>query len=157
MSARAASLVGGLSPAMLLPAQSTAQSGMVEAAARAAIDAGNQAWVDGMKRGDAKRIAATYAEDALDCGAAGECVAGRAAVERQMEERIRKLGRAVSASVKSRGATQQGDYVYEWGEAEASFAGRSRIAGRYLMVWRKRPAGGREIFRNMKIPEDLAR
>jgi ketosteroid isomerase-like protein len=49
---------------------------------------------------------------------------------------------------------QQGDFVYEWGDAEALLASGVRIAGRYLTVWRKRADGGWEIFRNTKIPND---
>jgi ketosteroid isomerase-like protein len=142
---------------MILPTGSRAQTGTIEAAARAGIDAGNRAWIDGMKRGDARLIAATYAEDALDCGPTGECTQGRAAIERRLGDRCRKLGRAVSASVTSKGAVQQGDFVYEWGEAEASFAAGNRIAGRFLTVWRKETAGGWKIFRNMKIPADADR
>jgi hypothetical protein len=45
-----------------------AQSGAIEASARKEIDAGNQAWIDGMKQGMAAPIAATYTEGAVDCG-----------------------------------------------------------------------------------------
>lgn len=135
----------------LLPACSFAQT-PVSAAARRGIDAGNQAWVEAMKRGEAKLIAAWYAEDAVDCSAAGECLQGRDAIERQFAERARKLGRASSASVTSKGASEQGDFVYEWGEARASFPNGSRVAGNYLTVWRAKPGGGWEIFRNIAIP-----
>ena len=136
---------------MLLPACSFAQSG-VSAAARQGIDAGNQAWIEGMKRGDAGRIAAFYAEDAVDCTPAGECIRGREAIERRLADRVAKLGRAASASVTSKGATEQGDFVYEWGEAQASFPNGGRVAGNYLTVWRAKRGGGWEIFRNIGIP-----
>jgi uncharacterized protein (TIGR02246 family) len=123
----------------------------------AGIQAGNQAWIDGMKRGDAKVIAATYAEDGLDCGASGECTQGRAAIEKYLQDRVAKLGRATEATVTSRGSVQQGDFVYEWGEAEAHFADGNRLSGRYLTVWRRQPAGEWKIFRNMKIPGDEKR
>jgi ketosteroid isomerase-like protein len=59
-------VAGGLfSMAMLSMAQTP------DAAARAAVDAGNQAWVDGVKGEDVKRIIATYAEEAVDCGPTG--------------------------------------------------------------------------------------
>ena len=138
---------------MLLGGSLKAQNA-IETAARQGIDAGNRAWIEGMKGGDAKRIAGTYAEDATDCSAAGDCLQGRAMIERQIRERIGKLGRAVSASVESKGAVQQGDFVYEWGQAEAAFANGNRIAGRYLTVWRRGAGGGWEIWRNLKIPPD---
>jgi len=37
-----------------------------ETSARAGIDAGNQAWIDGVKNGDVALIIATYAENAVD-------------------------------------------------------------------------------------------
>ena len=138
---------------MLVTACAAAQKA-IEPGARQGIDAGNRAWIEGMRRGEAKPIAGTYAEDATDCSATGECVQGRAKIERQIQERIEKLGRAVSASVRSKGSVQQGDFVYEWGEAEASFANGDRIAGRYLTVWRRQGGRGWEIFRNLKIPPD---
>jgi len=70
-----------------------------------------------------------------------------------MKERIAKLGRAVSASVTSDGSVQQGEFVYEWGHSEASFANGNRLAGRYLTVWR-RTGRDWQILRNMVIPPD---
>lgn len=125
---------------------------LAQAVARQEIAAGNQAWMEGMKRGDARVIAASYAEDAVDCSATGECIQGRAAIEHQLAERVAKLGRASSASVKSEGSVRRGDFIYEWGQAEASFPNGAHVAGHYLTVWRKGFAGW-EIFRNMKIPE----
>jgi ketosteroid isomerase-like protein len=128
-----------------------AQSGSIEAAARKGIDAGNQAWIDGMKQGLAAPIAATYAEGALDCTPTGECLRGRSAIEQHMKEQIEKLGRAQSASVNSMGSVQQKDFVYEWGRAEASFANGKKVMDRYLTVWQRQPDGSWKIFRNMVI------
>src|SRR5580692_8196450 len=95
---------GGISAARflvlgaLLSAVGAAQTEPIEPAARKDIDAGNQAWVTGMKEGRAATIAATYADNALDCAATGECVKGRAAIEDYMRTRIAKLGRATSAA-----------------------------------------------------------
>jgi len=138
---------------ILLPACSIGQTAVTESA-RQGIAAGNNAWIEGMKRGEARLISATYAEDALDCNAAGECAKGRAAIEHSLQDRISRLGRALSASVTSKGSVQEGDFVYEWGEAEAAFANGNRIVGKYLTVWRRQGARGWEIFRNMRIPAD---
>ena len=35
---------------------------------------GNQAWVVGLKTGNADLIAAAYMDDAVNCGASGDCV-----------------------------------------------------------------------------------
>ena len=141
----------------LLSAIGTAQTGAIDPAARKDIDAGNQAWVTGMKEGRAAPIAATYAENALDCAATGECVKGRAAIEDYMRARIAKLGRAISASATSLGSVQQGDFIYEWGRSEVSFANGQKVAHRYLTVWQRPPGGVWKIFRHMPIPDDAPR
>ena len=100
-----------------LPAQSDAD------AAHAAIDAGNQAWVEGVKAGDVKRIIATYAEEAVDCSPSGECTRGRLEIERHMTTQLANLGPAHSASVTTWGSVERGNFFYEWGRAEAAFEG----------------------------------
>lgn len=126
----------------------------VDSAARKAIDAGNQAWVDGMKAGSMAGVVATYGDDALDCSPAGDCVKGQDAIAQFMNERIGKLGKAASASITSAGSVQQGDFVYEWGRAQAVFPGHRIVAGRYLTAWRRQPDGSWKIFRNLSIPND---
>ena len=129
----------------------------IDPKARKDIDAGNQAWVTGMKEGRAEPIAATYAEDAIDCTAAGDCIKGRAAIAEYMRNRIAKSGRATSATAATVGSVQQGDFVYEWGRSELSFAGGQKSGHRYLTVWQRQKDGVWRIFRNMPIPDDAAR
>ena len=142
---------------LLLSPVCFAQSGAIESDARREIDAGNQAWVDGMKQGNAAPIAATYTEDAVDCGPTGDCVRGRAAIEQHIKDQLGKLGRAQSAFVTSIGSVEQGNFVYEWGRAEAAFANGTKVVDRYLTVWQKQPNSSWKIFRNMVIPQDAAR
>ena len=125
---------------------------LADSSSRNAINAGNQAWIDGVKAGDVKRIAATYAEDAVDCQTTGECIRGRAQIEQQMTTQLASLGRARSAAVKTSGSTEQGSFVYEWGQAEATFEGGKKLVERYLTAWHKEPDGTWKIFRNMVIP-----
>lgn len=136
---------------MMMGGSAFAQQRASDAALRY-IHEGNQAWVNGMKSGDAAKIAATYAADALDCGATGECLKGRAAIERAMQQRVAKIGRADSASVMSLGSVQRGNFVYEWGSATAGFANGKKIEGSYLTVWQKQKDGSWKIFRNMALP-----
>jgi len=138
--------VGIFFASMLAPCQTAAIS------PRYAINAGNQAWIDGVKAGDVKRIAATYAEDAVDCQTTGECIRGRVQIEQQMTTQLASLGRARSAAVKTSGSTEQGSFVYEWGQAEATFEGGKKLVERYLTAWHKEPDGTWKIFRNMVIP-----
>ena len=128
------------------------QSKPIESAARRQIDAGNQAWIDGMKQGNVKLITATYTSDAVDCSPEGNCLRGRNAIEAHIKEEMAKLGKAVSASVTSIGSVQQGRFAYEWGQAEASFPNGKKVVDRYLTTWREEPDGTWKIFRNLVIP-----
>jgi ketosteroid isomerase-like protein len=131
-----------------MPAQSRTDA----LSSRAAIDAGNQAWIDGIKAGDIKRIGATYAEDAIDCGPTGRCVRGRVQIERHMAGQLASLGRARSAVVNSWGTTERGNFVYEWGQAEAGFEGGKTFREKYLTVWQRQSDGTWKIFRNLVLP-----
>ena len=137
----------------LFPVAMIAQSGTVAALARAGIDAGNQAWIDGVKTGNIALITATYAEDAVDCGPTGECFRGRLQIERHMRTQLTSLGRARAAAVRTWGSSQQGNFVYEWGRAEATFDGGKSLVDKYLTVWQNQADGSWKIFRNLVIPD----
>ena len=147
----------GLWGLSLLAICAFAQGGTIDPRSRKDIDAGNLAWVSGMKAGDAKAIALTYAPDAVDCAATGECARGRAAIEEHLQARFAKLGKALAASAATVGSVQQGDFVYEWGRSEVSFAGSQKTSHRYLTVWQRQTNGEWKIFRNMPIPDDAPR
>ena len=157
MSKGAITAAGFMVLGTLLSANASAQTVAIDPVARRGIDSGNQAWVTGMKDGKAALIAATYAENAVDCAATGECVKGRAAIEDYIRARIAKLGRATFASATSLGSVQQGDFVYEWGRSEVIFGDGGKVAHRYLTVWQRQPDGFWKIFRNMPIPDDVSR
>jgi ketosteroid isomerase-like protein len=146
-------IVAGIAAGSLFSVAMPALGQTADASVRAAIDAGNQAWIDGIKAGDVKRIAATYTEDAVDCGPTGECIRGRLLIEQQMTTQLATRGRARSAAVKSAGSTEQGNFVYEWGRAEATFSGGKTLVERYLTAWQRQPDGTWKIFRNMVIPD----
>jgi ketosteroid isomerase-like protein len=130
-----------------------AQREPIESDARRQIDAGNQAWIDGMKQGNVGLIAATYSVDAVDCSPEGDCVRGRSAIEVHVKEEMARLGRAESASVTSVGSVQRGRFVYEWGQAEASFPNGKRVVDQYLTAWHEEADGTWRIFRNLVIPD----
>jgi ketosteroid isomerase-like protein len=142
-----------LATASLFPVAIAAQTGAVTASARAGIYAGNQAWIDGVKAGDVTPIIATYTVHAVDCGPTGECIEGRPQIEQHMKAQLAKRGRARTATVGSWGSSQQGNFVYEWGQAEATFGGGTTVVDKYLTVWQKQPDGSWKIFRNMAIPD----
>jgi ketosteroid isomerase-like protein len=138
---------------LLCSATCLAQSKPIESTARTQIDAGNQAWIDGMKQGSVGLIAATYTPDAVDCNPEGDCIRGRAAIEEHVKEEMKELGKADVASVTSIGSVEQGRFIYEWGQAEAHFAGGRKIVDRYLTAWQEQPDGTWKIFRNLVIPD----
>src|ERR1044071_3918100 len=98
-----------------------AQNKPIDADARRGIDAGNQLWIDAMKKGDAVMLSPGNTVDSVDCSAEGKCIEGLPALEAHAKEEMAKLGKADSASVVSMGSVQKGRYVYEWGEAKAHF------------------------------------
>lgn len=140
--------------ALLYCAACLAQTKSVDSIARQQIDAGNLAWINGMKQGNVELIAATYTPDAVDCSPQGDCIRGRSAIQKHISEEMAKLGRAEAASVSSIGSVQQGHFVYEWGRAEASFPSGRNIVDRYLTTWQKQPDGTWKIFRNLVIPNE---
>jgi len=149
--------LGGVFALLLLAAHCPAEVGTISASAQKGIDVGNQAWVEGMKEAKVALISGTYATNALDCGSSGECTKGRVAIGQQLRLRLMKSGRALAASVTSKGAVQQGDFVYEWGRADATFANGKKEADEYLTVWHRDTDGNWRIFRNMVIPAEKRR
>ena len=139
--------------AIPLLATARAQNSPVSASARAGIDSGNQAWIEGVKAGNVAQIIVTYAESGVDCPPAGGCIEGRANIELHLRSQIAKLRRARSAAVSSWGSTQQGTSVYECGQAETIFDNGRKLVDKYLTIWQQQPDGSWKIFRNMAIPE----
>ena len=116
------------------------------------IDAGNQAWVDGLKAGDANRIGFIYSQDSVNCNAAGECVKGPMAVAAQYKEVIARFGRATSGFVRSETLHVDQDLAYESGYAEAHFLNGAVRKGRFSTVWKREGDGHWKIFRNISLP-----
>jgi hypothetical protein len=125
------SLIPAIAVSGLVSVASMAQSGTLPKAARAGIDAGNQAWIDGVKTGNIPLISATYAEDAVDCGPTGECTKGRLLIEQHMTTELASRGRARSASVKSSGASQNGNFVTGRTIAERTWLRNISLCGNY--------------------------
>jgi hypothetical protein len=114
---------GTLMVTCLLVCSSTClpQSKPIEPAARRQIDAGNQAWIDGMKHGNVVLITGTYTSDAVDCSPEGDCVRGRTAIEEHVKQEMARLGKAESASVTSSGSVKQGASFMNGGERRPVF------------------------------------
>jgi ketosteroid isomerase-like protein len=116
------------------------------------IDAGNQAWVDGLKAGDANRVVSGYSQDSVNCNAAGDCVRGPMAVAAQYKEVIARFGHATSGFVRSETLHVDHDLAYESGYAEAHFLNGTVREGRFSTVWKRQGDGHWKIFRNLSLP-----
>jgi ketosteroid isomerase-like protein len=116
------------------------------------IDAGNQAWVDGLKAGDIDRIVSSYSQDSVNCNAAGDCVKGLMAVAAQYKEVVARFGRASSGFVRSETLHVDHDLAYESGYAEAHFLNGAVRKGRFSTVWKREGDGHWKIFRNISLP-----
>jgi ketosteroid isomerase-like protein len=116
------------------------------------INAGNQAWVDGLKAGDANRIVSSYSQNSVNCNAAGDCVKGPMAVAAQYKEIIARFGRATSCFVRSETLHVDHDLAYESGYAEAYFLNGAVRRGRFSTVWKLQGDGHWKIFRNVSLP-----
>ena len=145
-------ILSAIAVSILTSTACMAQSDPLPASTRVGIDAGNQAWITGVKTGNSSLIVDTYAENAVDCGPKGKCLRGRLQIEQHVKKQLAANGRARSAAVDSWGATQHGSFVYEWGQAAATFDESKHLAEKYLTVWQLQKDGSWKIFRNMVIP-----
>ncbi len=145
---------------LLLPAMLAAQKSPVSGKSSAAglppnlqedVRTGNQEWIDGLKAGDTERIVRAYAQDAVFCGATGDCIKGPAAIAEQYKAVLAKYGRATEATVHSAGLRVDHDLAYESGDAEAHFPNGVVRKGRFSTVWKLQPDGHWKIFRNLSL------
>jgi uncharacterized protein (TIGR02246 family) len=143
-----AALFIGAGSTLAAPAVNQAQQPQAEAA----IAAGNDAWMTGMKKGNAGLIADTFTLDAVDCGPDGDCAHGREAIQKKLQAELAKYGAARVATVHSLGSVQAGNFIYEWGTAGMVRGNGQVSAGRYLAVWRHEADGGWKLYRNLSLP-----
>lgn len=119
------------------------------------IMAGNQAWIDGFKAGDAGHMTFGFSDDSVDCNAAGECVKGLAAITARFKEAIARFGRATGAWVRSDAVRVDDDLAYESGYSQVHFASGAVRQGRFSTVWKRQRDGHWKIFRNMSLPSPV--
>ncbi|HEX6533507.1 MAG TPA: DUF4440 domain-containing protein [Gemmatimonadaceae bacterium] len=126
------------------------------ASARPDIDSANAAWLPGLRRRDARAIAAAYADSGLFVAPDGAVTRGRVAVARLYAARFPELREIRAGAVVQDGLAVAGPtLVYEWGHAwiemaPAAAGGPSvRSGGAYLTVWRRERDGHWRIVRNL--------
>jgi uncharacterized protein (TIGR02246 family) len=126
------------------------------ASARPAIDAVNADWVSAMKAGDAVRVAAAYAPDAVFITADRQLVAGHDAIQTLIRQRLDSGLTIVAGGLKQKGLTPLGPgLLLEWGEGGLDFRTKDGKAGAsfgpYATVWRHEPDGSWKIVRNLSF------
>ncbi len=126
------------------------------ARARPEIDAENAAWLPGLRRHDARAIAAAYADSGLFIAGDGTVIRGRDAVMRMYEARFTRLKPIRAGGVVQEGLTVLGPTrIAEWGrgwldfEPEREGAPAVRSGGTYLTVWDREADGHWRIVRNL--------
>ena len=118
------------------------------------IDQVDAEWIGAMQDGDADRLAAPYAPDAVFVMPTGRVVVGREAIAGLYRTGFASGGRVVSGGI-HRDGVQSGGFglVYEWGHGGATRReadGHEVVhEGAYLTVWRRDPAGSWRIIRNL--------
>jgi uncharacterized protein (TIGR02246 family) len=124
------------------------------ASAATVMDRVDAEWLDAMQAGDAERLAAPYAPDAVFVTPTGRVVIGRQAIAELYRASFASGSKVLRGGIHRDGAQPGGfGVVYEWGHGGATRreadGHEATHEGPYLTVWRRDPAGTWMIIRNM--------
>ncbi len=123
--------------------------------ARAAIDAGNKAYIEAMANADAAAFADVYDTDGRRLAGGGEVVRGRKAIMDHIGSFFTRIG-PVSATIETAEVWLIDDVAYESGRWTYTFTppgdNRRTIGGRYVTIWRLQKDGGWKIYADMSVP-----
>lgn len=147
LAAAAAALLGAGAASATTPAEDLASAVPV-------MDQVDVDWLGAMQAGDARRLAAPYAPDAVFVTPTGRVVIGREAIADLYRAGFASGSKVVTGGIHRDGAQPGGlGLVYEWGHGGATRRepdGREVThEGAYLTVWRRDPTGAWKIIRNM--------
>jgi len=113
---------------------------------RAAVEAGNRAFVVAFLRGDAPAIAGLYTDDAQVIAPGAPVAAGRAAVEAFWKSTIESGVKDVQLT--TQGVEAHGDLACETGTVRLVAADGKVSEARYVVVW-KRVGGAWKLHRDI--------
>jgi uncharacterized protein (TIGR02246 family) len=113
---------------------------------RAAIDAGNRDFVAAFLRGDAKAVAALYAEDAQVIPPGGAVASGRAAIAAHWQAAIESGVKDLKLATES--VESDGDLACETGRVTLVAREGQATTQRYVVVW-KREDGRWRLYRDI--------
>lgn len=122
---------------------------------RAAIDAGNAAYIAAFAKGDSEALARVYDPNGTRLVANGNTVRGRTAIADQVRRILEQSG-PIEVTIDTVELWVVDDLAYETGKWTYSFTppGQSKqtIGGRYVTIWKRQPDGGWKIFADMGVP-----
>jgi uncharacterized protein (TIGR02246 family) len=113
---------------------------------RAAVEAGNRAFVVAFLRGDAPAVAGLYTDDAQVIAPGAPVAAGRAAVEAFWKGTIESGVKDVQLT--TLGVEADGDLAFETGRVRLVAADGKASEARYVVVW-KRVGGAWKLHRDI--------
>jgi uncharacterized protein (TIGR02246 family) len=116
-----------------------------EAAARAAIDAGNRRYLDALIAGDAEGFSALYEIDGIQMpSASSPIVRGRAAIKAQTAADLKAIT-YLHGDIKTTNLAVFGTVAYETGTYSFTYRQKGKqtatISGRYFVVWDRQADG----------------
>jgi uncharacterized protein (TIGR02246 family) len=121
----------------------TQRSGGGSATARAAIEAANKRFLEGVAKHDAALVASTYSEDAEAFPPNADTVKGRAAIQKMWQAVLDSGIAALELSTSE--VESAGDLAYEVGTyAMKTKDGKVADRGKYCVVWKR--AGGQWLL-----------
>lgn len=119
------------------------------------VEAGNLAYLEAFKRGDARALSEVYDPDAVQMRRGGLLIRGRAAIGATFADLLRRI-RFLNGSITSSQRWKVDDLMYDLGHYTFVFqpAGRDTLVERsgYLNIWRQQPDGSWRIYRDMTVP-----
>ena len=115
----------------------SAAFGQADDGAKAAIEAGSQAWEAGWNAGNAAAIAAVYAEDAMILPPGSQAIQGREAIQAYWQAALDEA-EGVASTIETKEVHVLGDAAIEVGSyMDTNADGSHRDHGKYLAVWTK--------------------
>lgn len=109
-------------------------------------------WVARAEAGDAARVAALYAEDAVFVGAEAQRMEGRHAIEEGLAEGFQALTDMEVTSQATEVGTELISDFGTWSQTVTTEDGEQTIEGYYLVVMRRQAEGDWQIAHHLSVP-----
>lgn len=126
---------------------------------RAAVDAGNAAYISAYKNSDPTAFAEIYDMDGARFGDTGDgsVTRGRAAIGRDVAMFMNAVVGHVEVSITTQNLYVLDAFAYEEGKYTMGFTlkkdGKAHVlAGQYVTVWKQQGDGGWKIYADMPVP-----